>query len=170
MQGITLYIILGILVGAIIIFLFVSSLLDRKKRKKLYQKELVKKNDEKAANMRVAIILKFIIDQNEALLKKFVPSVGKIKMSDIRIKARNSLQILEHSEPYSHLKVSESIIVEIFEKLKTHNANIWNKKLDHETKIITKLSLANYKLRTSDSQVKNLIKKVRSIYENDNSK
>ena len=101
MGGITLWIILGVLVGAVIIFLVVASILDRRKQKKLQAELEVHNEAVQKSSGEVAIFINELVERNNKLLEEFVPSVGELKMSDIRSKAREALKDLKHSEEFS---------------------------------------------------------------------
>lgn len=129
MGGVTLWIILGALVGVVAIFLVVASIKDRKKVKKVRALEKQADLAAKASVGSVAIYINIVAEQNRKLLKNFVPSVGKVKMSDIKDKAKIALKELEKSDAYTLALKSESKdeIKKGFEELKQLNSNTWDK-------------------------------------------
>lgn len=130
MGGVTLWIILGVLIGVVAIFLVVASIKDRKKVKKVRALEKQADLAAKASVGSVAIYINVVAEENRKLLKHFIPSVGKVKMSDIRDKAKEALKELEQSDAYTLALKSESKdgIKKGFEELKRSNSNTWDKK------------------------------------------
>ena len=130
----TIWIIIGSLVGLVAIFLVVMSIKDRKKAKKeqIEVKELEKQKEESREN--VLIYLNEVILDNEKLLKSFIPSVGKIKMGDIKTKARKQLSFYKKENAYKLAMESEKNlkIIEVFESFIKENSNIWSKKFKKE--------------------------------------
>lgn len=127
MQGTTLWIVLGALVTVVIIFLIVASVLDRKKAKKI---KAEKARIEKAAESsvaKVAIWINLTIEKNRSAIKNFVPSVGKIKMKDIKEKAIKSLKLLVKSEEYNLACHSqeEPKVAEMTNALLKTNSTVW---------------------------------------------
>lgn len=129
MGGVTLWIILGALVGIVAIFLIVASIKDRKKVKHVKELEKQALLAAKASVGSVAIYINLVAQANRKLLKHFVPSVGKLKMSDIKAKAKEALKELEKSDAYTLALKSESKdkIKKGFEELKHSNSNTWDK-------------------------------------------
>lgn len=107
MGGITMWIILGGLIGIVVIFLLVTSILDKKKRKKIIaeKKELDFQVENSGVNISKQIIT--VVKNNEKELKDFVPSVGNKKMSDINNKAKNKLLEIKSSQDFKLLKHNE---------------------------------------------------------------
>lgn len=130
MGGITMWIILGSLVGVVAIFLVVASILDRKKAKKAKAARAELKKATDGARGNVAASVNKVIDENSKLLKDFVPSVGKVKMSEIRDKARKALDEIEKSKEFKLAKDSDENkdLITNFGKLKEANSNTWETK------------------------------------------
>lgn len=132
----TLWIIIGSLVGVVAIFLVVMSIKDRKKTK-LREAELKEVNQKKSvANAQTIVFLNELINKNEKILKDFVPSVGKYKMGDIREKAKKALNDFQKGTIYKFASDLEDNkkTMEIFDQFKTTNSNTWSKKLANEIK------------------------------------
>ena len=164
MQGITLYIILGILIAAVITFLIVTSIFDRKKRKKLKIEKDIEDKEKSNAKKEFVAILIFILKKNQELLNDFQPSIGKLKMSDIKNKARDTITILERSKIYNFVKMLEDKeIIDIFVKLKTNNSNIWKKKLTNEIEILNNIAKKD-KVDVKNGLVKEIINKIKGAY------
>ena len=129
MGGTTLWIILGVLVGVVAIFLVVAAIKDRKKVKHI--KKLKAEAGKKAAESKgeIAIYINLVSEANEKLLKNFVPSVGKLKMKDIKDKAKNALNKLKHTDEYRYAIESDQKddIQKHFEELVHTNSNTWSK-------------------------------------------
>lgn len=131
MGGITMWIILGSLIGLVIIFLVVTSIFDRKKRTKALaeQKEIDFKVDNSGTNVSKAAVK--AINTNEKELKNFVPAVGKKKMSDINSKAKMALQKIKDTEDFKFLKHNEVEFKEFsanIDALIQEKSNNWSKR------------------------------------------
>lgn len=138
MGGVTIWIIIGTLVGAVAIFLIVMSIKDRKKAKKLKAEEAEIKKKSEEGGIHTILLLLEVNNQNNKLLAKFVPSVGKIKMGDIRAKAKKVLLDFKSTETYklaNDLEENEKIM-KIFNKFEKENSNSWTKKLASEIKFL----------------------------------
>ena len=136
----TMWIIMGVLVSLIAIFLIVMAIKDKMQLKK--QKEETKKLEakQKESIKNVLVFLEEIYLYNEQLLKDFQPSIGKIKMGDIKIKIKIILTKFSVSNIFTHAKKLEenAKIVAILEKMKKQTPTTWNKKLQNEMLLIKK--------------------------------
>ena len=135
-----LWIIIGILVGVVTLFLIVMSIKDRKKEKlrKIELIELEKK--QKQARGNVIVFLDELIIQNNKMLDNFQPSIGKIKMKNIKNISRTNLLKYKKTEEYklaSAIKTNEKII-KYFKLFLDEYSNNWNKKLKKEINYIQK--------------------------------
>lgn len=140
MGGITMWIILGALVGVVAIFLVVASVLDKKKQKKRKAElKIMEKAKEEAAE-RTMVFLMLAIEKNKEALKSFVPSVGKVKMGDIRKQSKAALSKFMKTNTYTFIKTGDTNkkIFDIFKLFNTTNSNIWESKLDKEIKYMKK--------------------------------
>ena len=104
MGGLTMWIILGGLIGVVVIFLLVTTTLDRKKKKKVAAKKKTLDAGVAASGKNISNEVKRVVKRNEKLLKDFVPSIGKLKMSDINMKSKDALVKLKKSEDFKLLK------------------------------------------------------------------
>lgn len=131
-----IWIIVGSLVAIVAVFLVVMSIRDRKKMKieKVKADEIEKLREEAREN--VVLYLKLVIDENEKLLKNFIPSVGKLKMGDIRAKAKKALINFKNQEEFKFAKDSEanSKLIETYKKFEKENSNVWLKHLEKNIK------------------------------------
>lgn len=136
----TLWIIIGSLVGVVAIFLVVMSLKDRKKMKVKKQEEQRVEKIRNDSRFNLIVFLNVLISENEKLLSKFVPSVGKLKMGDIRAKAKKALKNFKDSEEYKHAEESESNkkLIGVYNKFESANSNTWAKALKTEVKDLEK--------------------------------
>lgn len=135
-----MWIIIAILVFLIVIFLIVMAIKDKMQAKK--QKEEAKKLEEKQKESikNVLVFIEEIYLYNKQLLKDFEPSIGKIKMSDIKNKMKKILSKFSDSKIFSlakKLKENKKII-NIFEKMKKETPTTWNRKLSSEMLLIKK--------------------------------
>lgn len=131
MGGMTMWIILGGLIGLVVIFLVVTSVLDRKKRRKVMAEkaELDVKVGNSGANVSKAVMK--VVRANEKLLTNFVPSVGKTKMSDINNKAKAKLIEIRNSEDFKLLRHNEEedkSFSDNLEALIHEKSNNWSKR------------------------------------------
>ena len=136
----TLWIIIGSLVAVVAIFLVVMSIRDRKKLK-VEKKQIEAK--EKAINdsrENVIFYMNVVIEQNDKLLKEFIPSVGKLKMSDIRDRAKKALKEFKFEEEYKLAADGEknAKMLEVYSLLEKTNSNTWSKNLEKEVSDIKK--------------------------------
>lgn len=141
MGGTTLWIILGVLVGIVALFLIVASIKDRKKVKHIKQlkADATKKADESKGE--VAIYINLLSNENAKLLKRFVPSVGKLKMKDIRDKAKDALNKLKHTDEYRYAIESDQKddIQKHINELVHTNSNTWDKNCGESLDFFKKL-------------------------------
>ena len=130
MGGMTMWIILGGLIGVVVIFLLVTTTLDRKKKKrvKIEKAELAKGVESSGTNISKKVTR--LVAKNKKLLDNFVPSIGKFKMSDINKKAKDELKVIKESEDFKLIKHMEKEYVK-FEKhtnnLIENKSNNWDK-------------------------------------------
>ncbi len=158
----TMWIVIGSLIGVVAIFLIVMSIRDKRKVK------IVKKENEELELSRiqskdnVIIFLNEIIDNNNVLLKNFVPSVGKYKMGDIRLGAKTTMEKFRRTKEFQLASTTEKNekLVETFEKFYNINSNIWNKKLPIEISEIKKRisEMDKELIKNFKPEVKKLIK------------
>lgn len=129
MDGYVMWIVLGALIGLVALFIIVTTILDRRKRKKLKEIEKQTQAETEEAKLEIMYFASEIIKGNEKLLKDFVPSVGKLKMSDIRNCAKEAIKKLIISKEYRLIEDEEDSIrlVAAINKLKSENSNIWSK-------------------------------------------
>ena len=126
-----MWIVLGSLIGVVVIFLVVTTTLDRRKNKKIVFEKKALSTKVNEAGTSVASQVSLIIKNNDEKLKTFVPAVGKTKMSDINKNARDSLKKIHLSSDYKLLKHVEGRN-EIFDKnilpLIKNKSNNWEKR------------------------------------------
>ncbi|WKX02793.1 MHJ_0274 family protein [Candidatus Mycoplasma mahonii] len=100
MGGPTIWIVLGGLIGVVVIFLVVTTTLDRKKNRKLKVEKTKLDSEVKESGTKIAQEITKIVDNNNIMLKNFVPSIGKLKMSDINSIAKKELQDIQKSRTF----------------------------------------------------------------------
>lgn len=136
----TLWIIMGSLVGVVAIFLVVMSIKDKKKNKleKLKKEELKVKISDSKKN--VIIFLNQIIIKNDLMMKNFIPSVGKYKMSEIKSGANKSFIEFKKTNEFKLAKEGKENIklINIFNDFNSINSNIWEKKMKIQIEDIKK--------------------------------
>lgn len=138
-----MWIILGSLIGIVIIFIVVTSMLDHKKRKKNKIKIELANKESMESIKKVAILITVILELNDKRLKQFVPSTGNLKMSDINNIAKKQINDLENSKLYKMILKDDSMFVQIqnlitlFKKTKS---NMWRKKINQDISIVEKIS------------------------------
>ena len=135
MNGYVLWIVIGVLVGAAIIFLVIASYFDRKKAKKTKIEKTILEQKIESSRKKIIIFLNILIDQNNELLKKFQPSIGKLKMGDIKDKAKLILKKYKHTEEFKLAqKDSENNtdLFQIYNSFEINSSNTWFKKISDE--------------------------------------
>jgi len=130
MGGSVMWIVLGSLVGVVIIFLIVTTILDRKKSKKTKleaDKLLVQKRE---SSWKIAEKVNLVAAKNRKLLDEFVPSIGKYKMSEVKDIARKSLQEFMHTKDFKIAKSLEENeeMIEKYKLLLKTSSTQWDKK------------------------------------------
>lgn len=150
----TLWIIIGALVAVVALFLIVMSIKDRKKAKIVQIEKKEQDTAREGARKNVILFLNLLMDQNDKLLKDFVPSVGKLKMGDIRSKAKKAIVAFKKTREYKFAEESETNgeLIKLVGDLEHTNSNTWNTKFKAEIKELndakTKLNkefVADYK-------------------------
>ena len=131
MGGTTMWIILGGLIGLVVIFLIVTSVLDKKKTKKIQieKKELNEKIS--VSGEKISKEIMKVVRANERSLANFVPSVGKKKMSDINNEAKNKLIEIRNSRDFrlvKHNEKEENLFKTNIDALIKEKSNNWNKR------------------------------------------
>lgn len=145
-----MWIILGTLIGVVAIFLIITSVLDKKKEKQFKARKAEESKEREASVGNVAIWINEISKRNEELLATFVPSIGEIKMKDVKSRAKASLSELIDSKAFAMAIASEkgNEIADAIKTLDKTNANSWSKtcrkELDLFIKTESKLDLENY--------------------------
>ncbi len=127
MNSIVMWGILGGLIAIVIGFLIISALLDRKKRKKAKLEKAETDKLKNAAVGNIAILMNIVVEKNEKKLAEFVPSVGKLKMSDINNIAKDEIKKIEKSDCFPYLKDGD-ILMENFLIISKEKSNNWAKK------------------------------------------
>ena len=141
--------ILGSLIGVVIIFIVVTSILDHKKRKKNKIKIEAENKKSREAIKKISISISIILKLNDTRLKKFVPSTGDLKMSDINNIAKKQISDLENSKLYKTILKDDSsyeIIKKLIHHLKKIKSNMWRKKISNEILQIEKIAKENTKI------------------------
>ncbi len=138
MNSIVMWGILGGLIAIVIGFLVISALLDRKKRKKAKaeQAEIDKLKNVSVGNL--AIIVNLVVEKNQKKLEEFVPSVGKLKMSDINNMAKDEFKRIESINWFQFLK-EEDILMENYYAIAKEKSNNWEKKNQEQIKYFKEL-------------------------------
>ena len=107
-------------------FLIIMSIRDRKKMKK---EKIISDEIEKIRSVsreNVIVYLKFVFEENEKMLNNFIPSVGKLKMGDIRNMAKLSLKNFKKTDEYKYAKDSDknTELISIFNAFLNKNSNV----------------------------------------------
>lgn len=127
----TVWIVLGVLIFMVSVFLVVTSILDRKKNKKLKLEKETLQKEILLSGSKIAKQVLEVWQNNDLKLKKFVPSVGKMKMVDINNDAKNALLRIQSSRNYSLIKGNEEefeIFSTQFKELLSEKSNNWQKR------------------------------------------
>ncbi|MCP4336297.1 MAG: hypothetical protein GY679_00400 [Mycoplasma sp.] len=172
MQGMTMWIILGVLITIVIGFLFFSAILDKKKRKQ--EKEILKqqKQEESMAKGKVSILIGILVNLNNKKLEKFKPSIGKEKMSTINNYAKKELYRIKKDNLYKFISKDPKIL-ENFLIISKTKSNNWIKQCPKSIKFFGDLEKQTEKESfKAEFEVfkKNQINRLKKEYKYDNSK
>lgn len=164
MNGMIMWIVLGVLIGLVVLFLVVTSILDRKKTKKINAAKAILKAEADSAEDKVLIFANKIITENQKLLDEFVPSIGKLKMIDVRNKAKEALKIIKSSKNFKILVQNEGDekIINAINSLNSKNANTWAKEpaVIFIKESLKKVDLTKEEYTTFAQEVKESLKEV----------
>lgn len=140
-NGLVLWIILGALIVVVFAFLVFTSVMDKKKEKKFKAQKAEEEKEKIASRGNIAIWINEIKKHNDALLGNFVPSVGKLKMGEIRTKARECVSELMASRAYAMTKDTDANIdvVDAIKKIFETNSNIWGTNCTDEFKMFIEI-------------------------------
>ena len=162
MNSMVIWIVIGGLIVLIAGFLVFMSIKDRRnvKKEKVAAKELEIKKE--SSGDEVIIFLNELLKTNDRKLKNFKPSIGKIKMNDIKVSAKKNLISFSKTEDFILASGSEKNkdIITLFENLQETNCNLWNKKFSKDiTSIKDKVKIIEKeKKKTSIAKAKEIIK------------
>lgn len=151
------YIILGVIAGVIVIFIVGISVVEKKKNRKLKIAQDKLEKEIKISGQSVANKIMAIVKTNEENLKNFVPSVGKLKMSDINNEAKKQLLIIKNSKNYRLIQENNEEWINFkkhLEALLGEKSNNWQKR--NKTNIDF---FANYKPKSEEPKVSEKTKK-----------
>ena len=130
MGGLTMWIILGGLIAVVVVFLLITTTLDRKKKKKISIEKKKLDDGVAASGKNISSEVKRVVKRNEKLLKDFVPSIGKLKMSDINKKSKDALVKVKKSEDFKllkHIEKEYKSFTEHLDNLIENKSNNWTK-------------------------------------------
>lgn len=127
------YVMFGLVVGGIVLFLLFQWILGINKKKKIKKTKEKFEKDQEIAKHEVVATAVTIIKQNEANLANFVVSIGKHKMVDINNFAKSSISKIQQSTNYDLFFKNEDFplledIDVYLNKLKSTKSNLWDKK------------------------------------------
>ncbi|MCE6115545.1 MHJ_0274 family protein [Mycoplasmopsis agalactiae] len=165
--SLTMWIILGVLVGIILAMFIISSAKNKinKKRKEKQDAEFRKKAAE-YANL-IAIRLKCLMDVNEEYLQKFEPSIGAFKMRDIVSVANKYLKTIEDDLEFKEYIISSdanSEFLKDFITLTHTRCNNWTSQCDF-IKFKLERTIADIDSEYVEERVAQETLKIREFYE-----
>ncbi len=136
----TMWIIMGVLVFLIMTFLVVMAIKDKinAKKKKIEFENFKFKQKESIKN--VLIFIEEIYLYNENLLKNFKPSIGKMKMGDIKNQIKNIINNYQETKDYvlAEKRKENNKIINIIKNMKKESATTWKKKFVDDINIVKK--------------------------------
>ena len=135
-----IWIIMGVLVAVIVTFMVFMAIKDKLKIKKQKEEEKKLKVKQKSSIKNVLVYIEEIFLHNDKLLRDFEPSIGKLKMSDIKNQMKKILTKFNSSNIFllaKELKENQKII-DVFEKMKAASSTTWNRKLKDEILLVKK--------------------------------
>lgn len=133
-----MWIVIGVLVGVVIIFLVVASVFDKKKAKKAKVANQKLEEQKAEAGEKVTLFLDEVVARNNKLLINFKPSVGNLKMGEIKSKARKALMEFKRTQEFKYAKASEknTKLIKLYEDMHKDNSNVWMKHFAKELKAL----------------------------------
>ncbi|MDK2819740.1 MAG: hypothetical protein KFW07_02790 [Mycoplasmataceae bacterium] len=173
MDGWVMWLVMGLLVGVMILFLAISYFRDKKKNKVVIYKKIELKNITEKTSKEISLRINTIVEINNQHIDEFVPSIGKLKMIEINTISRSLLKEIYNSNIFKKIFLDPTYDQEFsinLKKLIDIKSNHWNKKCEQELKYFLNLENdlktdANYVQQKSD-----ISEKVNDKFDNSNSK
>lgn len=124
-----MWIILGSLIGIVAIFLIVTGVMDKKRSKKLKIQKQLEENLRKDSTDLIALWIMIVVEENQRLLNEFIPSIGLIKMQNIKQTAKSALQLLTKEQAYKLIQKSNNYdeTKKFFNELLENSSNNWER-------------------------------------------
>ncbi|MGL4343337.1 MAG: MHJ_0274 family protein [Metamycoplasmataceae bacterium] len=129
------WVIFGILIVGLIVFMLFSFIKDKKKNKEIFRKKIELKKATEKTSKELAVKIKIIIEKNNQEVQNFIPSIGNIKMKDINFLTRKMLKEIKESKMFKLIYLKEQsnkVFVDSLDVLIETKSNLWEKKCQNE--------------------------------------
>ncbi|WP_051617767.1 MHJ_0274 family protein [Mycoplasmopsis iners] len=149
------WIILGVVVALIVIFVIYSAVKDRVKKNRIKKNKLIFENKAQYHKKIFVAKLHYLIKENAEKLNDFEPSIGKYTMGEITKTAHLYLESIQNDKDFKEYIVGADSLNELldcFINLRDTRSNLWDKKLvDTINKIST--MFAEYEDVENDEEI-----------------
>ncbi|MEA4115203.1 hypothetical protein VBM87_00155 [Mycoplasma sp. 744] len=153
LSGAGTWIILGVVVVIIIIFLIYSSIKNKMKKNKMKKDKIEFENRASYFKKIYLAKLKVLIDKNNQLIQEFEPSIGEYKMGQIVDVAHKFLNTFASDKNFKEYIVnadSQNDLLSLYIQLRDTRSNLWNKKIENVLQRINQLIETNFIDNTSN--------------------
>lgn len=168
MDGWVMWLVMGLLVGVMIIFLGFSFFRDKKKNKVIIYKKIELKNITDKTSKDISLRINTIVEVNNMKILNFVPSIGVLTMKEINSISKNMLKEIYKSNLFKKIYLADDYDPEFADSLKIlidTKSNHWNKRCEKEIKYFLELE-ESLKSDEKYSEIKNdILNKVNEKFE-----
>lgn len=162
MDGWVMWLVMGLLVGVMIMFLAFSFFRDKKKNKVVIYKKIELKNITEKTSKDISLRINTIVEINNEKVLNFIPSIGILTMMEINTISKNMLKEIYKSNLFKKIYLADDCDPEFADSLKKlidTKSNHWNKKCDKEIKYFLELE-AQLKSDKTYEQIKSDISNI----------
>ncbi len=135
MQGWLMWLVMGLLLGAMIAFLVFSFFRDKKKNKVVIYKRIQLKNITEKTSKDISLRINSIVQVNNYNVENFVPSIGVLTMKEINTVSKNLLKEIYKSNLFKKIYLADDYdpkFAASLKKLIDVKSNHWTKKCQTE--------------------------------------
>ncbi|KKB26774.1 hypothetical protein MM26B8_04180 [Mycoplasmopsis meleagridis] len=167
LAGAGTWIILGIVVFLVIVFVVYSAIKDRIKKNKAKKEKIEFENRANYFQKIYIAKLHYLIEKNNEYLQNFEPSIGEYTMGQIVETAHKFLITFENDKNFKEYIVaadSQSNVLNSFLALRDTRSNLWDKKINETLNLIKKI-YNKTNLQISSSEYLDAKKEIDAFYE-----
>ncbi|WP_029905684.1 MHJ_0274 family protein [Mycoplasmopsis opalescens] len=160
------WIILGVFIVIIIVFITYSALKDKAAKKRRKRAELEARNQANLYRENLIFELDELWKQNELLLEKFEPSIGEYKMGDVVSWAYTYIDSISNSSKFKEYVLDgpyNAALLDNIGKLRTNRSSSWSKKCFDVREWINK-EMENIDKDFQQNNITQSIDKVKEFY------